>query len=380
MFFANSSAAEIAAHLRHLTVRRSVRLTSDGVKFLLFTIGIGIAAINTGNNLLYLLLAMMLSLVIISGCLSELCLRRLTFQRHVPDLIMADKPTTVTLSVINRNPRLSSFSVRFFDVIDGRDVDRGLYVSHLPPHRSILLSYPLLATKRGRIRLEGIRSQTLFPFGLFLKRAFCPVEADILVGPAIKPLSLRFVEEIVSEGQGLSLPKRGYGTELYNLRLYRAGDDSRAIHWMTTARTSQLIVRETEAEDQCRITLLLSTIAPDSDDEVFERSVTLAASLLWQLSKKTYPIRLIVDDEDSGLGSGPDHLFAMMRLLALCKRRRPNECDGRTSLPLWYQNHGTELGYAVAIVPWSSRAESFPHHHVHRVLHASLIRELTHAS
>src|SRR3989442_12957144 len=77
---------------------RSIRLTSEGTRFLLFTFGIGLAAINTGNNLFYLLLAMMLSLIVISGLLSEHCLRRLEFHRHVPDLIMANEPTTLTKS------------------------------------------------------------------------------------------------------------------------------------------------------------------------------------------------------------------------------------------------------------------------------------------
>lgn len=71
------------------------------------------------------------------------------------------------------------------------------------------------------------------------------------------------MDELVSEGQGQSLPQRGRGTQLYNLRLYQPGDDSRAIHWMTTARTSQLIVRETEAEDQRLVTVILSLMAPD---------------------------------------------------------------------------------------------------------------------
>ena len=141
--------AQLVERLCHFARRRSTRLTSEGTRFLLFTIGIGIAAINTGNNLFYLLLAMMLSLVVISGLLSEQCLRRLDFHRHVPDLIMANDPTTVTLSVTNRNTRLPSFSLRLFDVAGGQDVDRGLFVTHLPAQRSLLLSYPLLATTRG---------------------------------------------------------------------------------------------------------------------------------------------------------------------------------------------------------------------------------------
>ena len=88
----------LLSRVRYLAVRRSLRLTSEGVRFLLFTIGIGVAAVNTGNNLFYLLLAMMLSVVVVSGLLSEHCVRWLNFHRHVPDLIMANEPTMVTVS------------------------------------------------------------------------------------------------------------------------------------------------------------------------------------------------------------------------------------------------------------------------------------------
>lgn len=377
--FRHTPITRFASRLRHLATRRSIRLTAEGIRFLLFTIGIGVAAINTGNNLFYLLLAMMLSLVVISGLLSEQCVRRLDFHRYVPDLIMANDPTTVTLSVTNRNARLPSFSVRLFDVAGGQDVDRGLFVSHLPAQRSLLLSYPIVATTRGWIRLECVRAETLFPFGLFLKRALYPINANILVGPPIKPLSLRFVDELVSEGQGLSLPRRGHGTQLYNLRLYRPGDDSRAIHWMTTARTSQLIVRETEAEDQRRITIILSTTAPDDQDILFERSVTLVASLLWQLSQRSYPLRLIVGREDSGLGSGSDHLLAMLRLLALCERRKPGQAEANAGDPVSELSHDGERGYTVAIIPWSDPGMSVSPAAADRVLYAAQIEELTHA-
>jgi uncharacterized protein (DUF58 family) len=356
-----------------------MRLTSEGAKFLLFTFGIGLAAINTGNNLFYLLLAMMLSLIVISGLLSEHCLRRLEFRRHVPDLIMANEPTTLTLSVANRNRNLPSFSLRLLDVVEGQDVDRGLSIPLLPPQSSMLLSYPLLATRRGWIRFEGIRAQTLFPFGLFLKKGLYSTEAHLLVSPPIKPLTLRFVDELVSEGHGQSLSRRGHGTQLYNLRLYQAGDDSRAIHWMTTARTSQLIVRETQAEDQRRITVVLSIVAPEEHEPLFERSVTFVASLLWQLTERAYPVRLIVGTEDSGLGSGSAHLLAMLRLLALCEQQPPEaggvgHHDEQASL-----THDGERGYTVAVIPWSDQAAPTNTGQADRVLRATELEELTHA-
>ncbi|MEY4706245.1 MAG: hypothetical protein RL042_2450 [Nitrospirota bacterium] len=375
----NLRASSIFSSVRGLSRRRSIRLTSEGATFLLFTFGIGLAAINTGNNLFYLLLAMMLSLVVISGLLSEHCLRRLEFHRHMPDLIMANEPATLTLSIANRNRRLPSFSLRLFDVVEGHDVDRGLFIRYLPPQSSLLLSYPLLATTRGLVRLEGIRAQTRFPFGLFLKKGLYAAEMHLLVSPPIKPLALRFVDELVSEGQGQSLPRRGPGTQLYNLRLYQPGDDSRAIHWMTTARTSQLIVRETEAEDQRRVTVILSIVAPDERESLFERSVTFVASLLWQLTERAYPVRLLVGAEDSGLGSGPAHLFTMLRLLALCERQPPETSRSRhrashSSLP-----HETDCGYTVAVVPWSDQAMPAHAMQADRVLRGAQLEELTHA-
>lgn len=364
--------------LRTLSTRRSIRLTSDGTRFLLFTLAISIAAINTGNNLFYLLLATMLSLVVVSGLLSEQCLRRLVFHRHVPDLITANDPATVSISITNRNRRIPSFSVRVLDVMEGRDVERGLFIRELPARRSILLSYSLLATKRGRLRIDQIRAETLFPFGLFLKRALYSVETNILVGPPIKPLSLRFVDDLISEGQGQSLPRRGHGTQLYNLRHYRAGDDSRTIHWMTTARTSQLIVRETEAEDQRRIIVVLSCIAPEHLDQLFERCITFIGSLLWHLSKRNYPLRLVAGVEDSGLGTGSEHLLAMMRLLATCERSTPElHAVGEPALTV---PEGLDGSYVLAVIPWAHQERSKGKGLVaDRILQGSQLEELVRA-
>jgi uncharacterized protein (DUF58 family) len=148
---------------------------------------------------------------------------------------------------------------------------------------------------------------------------------------------------------------------------------------MTTARTSQLIVRETEAEDQRRITVVLSIVAPEEREALFERSVTFVASLLWHLTERAYPVRLIVGTEDSGLGSGSAHILAMLRLLALCKRQLP-ETSG-------VSHHGehpplpneVERGYTVAVIPWSDKTAPTSTVQANRVLYATQLEELTHA-
>jgi uncharacterized protein (DUF58 family) len=237
----------------------------------------------------------------------------------------------------------------------------------------MLLSYRLVATKRGWLKLDGFRVQTLFPFGLFLKRALFSMPSQILVGPQIKPMTVRFVDELVSQGQGQSLPRRGHGTELHNLRLYQPGDDSRTIHWMSTARTSQLIVRETEVEDQRRLTIVLSTVAPDYRDVLFERTVTLVASLLWELSQRSYAVRLIVGAADSGWGSGSTHFGIILRLLALCERRNPN--DAHTP----FHVHHSEDGYLLAVMPWADPLALAAMADADRLLDETQLEELTNA-
>lgn len=309
--------------LRRMFRHRSTSVTSEGVQFLLFTLAIGIAAINTGNNLFYLLLAMMLSLVLISGIAAEYSLRRLEFHRHLPDHLIVNEPTTVTLVVKNRKSQLPSFSLKLFDVSDDRKLDRGLEIRQLLPGASQLVSYPLVATRRGRLQLDGVCVGTEFPFGLFMKQTFYPIDETVIVCPQLRPIDERLLQSLLAVGAEQSRQQRGPGNDLYNLRLYHAGDDSRSIHWPTTARTSQLTVRETEAEDQRRAIIYLPTVAPVSHDATFEQAVSLAASIVQHLAQRGYMLQLLVGSSRSSFGQGDLHLLELLRMLALCERCPP---------------------------------------------------------
>ncbi|MEW6245844.1 MAG: DUF58 domain-containing protein [Nitrospirota bacterium] len=338
--------------MRRFSPNRSVRLTGEGTRFVLFTLAVGVAAVNTGNNLFYLLLAMMLSLIVISGLLSEQCLRRLEFRRRVPDYLIAGQPAAAALSVLNRKPWLPSFSLRIADMVGGMAVERGIHVPHLGPRSSILLSYPLLITRRGLHRLEGVRVMTPFPFGLFLKSAFVPLETTVIVCPEIKPVPDGLIRELIAEGHELAIPRRGQGVDLYNLRLYRPGDDSRAIHWMTTARTSKLIVRETEAEDQRRVTLALSTVAPQEHQESFEQAVILTASLAVFFHDRGFALRALVGDREIPPASGERQLYSILHALALCGMAEPAAAEPVRETFRRALASGDLADSSIAILPW----------------------------
>jgi uncharacterized protein (DUF58 family) len=346
---------------RWFSRNRAIRLTTEGTRFLLFTLAVGVAAINTGNNLFYLLLSMMLSLIILSGLLSEQCVRRLEFHRHIPDYLFANEPATVTLWIANRKSRIPSLSLRLLDVVAGQDLDRGLHLAHLAPQSSALLCYPLLVPRRGQYRFDGVRAVTPFPFGLFHKKLFYPFTAGIIVCPEMIPLSPILIDELNAMGQDQALARRGQGNSLYNLREFRPGDDSRAIHWMTTARTSKLMLRETEAEDQRQVTLAVSTIAPVEEDGAFERALSIAASLFDLFLKGGYQVRLLLGDQQEIVVSGEEQSFHLFHALALCERR-PNIAGASVRQVLGQALAESREGSTVLLLPWTDpdQCEEFP--------------------
>jgi len=342
---------------RHLLRHRSTRVTTEGTRFLFFTLAVAVAAINTGNNLFYLVVVVMLSIILMSGLVAEYCLRRLEFHRYLPEFVYAGEPTTATVVVANRKSRLPSFCLHLWDVTGKQDFDRGLTLWQLMPGASQILSYPLIATRRGRLRFDGVRVGTSFPFGLFHKKAYYPLDGSVVVAPTVRPLESTFLQGLSLIGQDLSLPRKGHGSDLYNLRQYHAGDDSRSIHWLSTARTSKLMVRETEAEDQRRVTLLLSLLAPLSHEELFEEAVSLAASMVQDLVARGYQVRLVVGGVSSPFGQGEAHLLSLMEVLALCERWSPDEPESHSlSDDVSYNPEG---GATILLLPWGEAKKFF---------------------
>ncbi|HMS82986.1 MAG TPA: DUF58 domain-containing protein [Nitrospira sp.] len=344
---------QLPSFARGMLRYRSTRITSEGLQFLIFALAIGIAAINTGNNLFYLLLAMMLSLILVSGIAAEYCLRRLEFRRHVPDLLFTNTAVTIGLVVKNRKTRLTSFSLRLCDVSDDHVISPLMEIRALPPGESRLLSYQLTPIRRGRLRLSGVQISTEFPFGLFTKRTCFPMEDMVLVCPELQPIHERLLRGLRTAGHEQSVHRRGHGSDLYNLRLYHAGDDSRSIHWPTTARTSQLTIRETEAEEQRRAIIHVSTSVPASHEALFERAVSLAASLVQHLTHQGYSLQLRIGAEGSSFGQGDTHRVELLRMLALCQRTAPTAMSMRQDEWPGGYLEVNEGGTVVLVQAWS---------------------------
>jgi len=127
--------------LRRFRPPRKLKFTREGKYFLGITLGVGFAAINTGNNLLYLLLGMLLSLIVLSGVMSELSLRDLNVVRRLPTRAQVGRAHLVEIEVFNRKKRIPSYAIEVEDLRAGQPADKRCFFLKISPNSAQVAAY-----------------------------------------------------------------------------------------------------------------------------------------------------------------------------------------------------------------------------------------------
>lgn len=311
--------AALPARMRRwLRPPRVLRPTRAGWIFLAIILGVGFAALNTGNNLLYLVLSLMLAFLSLSGVLSESALRGIEVKRRRPREIFAGRDNSILIEVSNSQKWVAAYAVvvedRLAPVEDGRlqvwrgapaqDDEVGLetrkarkkrarrkkdgevagrcFVLRVAPGEPESRRYALKPARRGTLTFSGFRVSTRFPFGLFLKyREFDAVE-EALVYPEVVPQGAR-IQLADAEATGDDTFARvGAGSSVGGLREFVDGDSVRRVHWRNSLRRGSLLVTETEDDREAQVEVRLRARgAPGRGRDQasgFERAVSRAAS------------------------------------------------------------------------------------------------------
>ncbi len=300
--------------------RRRLRTTREGKIYVVVTIGVGFAAINTGNNLLYLVLGLLLSLIIVSGILSEWSLRGIVLQRRLPPRAEAGRTFLVEVTLQNAKARRHAYSVEVEDLTSTGGVGKRCYFLKVSPGGSQSAVYRCVLPNRGLHRYRGFRVSTRFPFGLFDKSREVDVSGEILVYPARAPAP--FIAPPPAPGAGDEpSSRRGAGTEFHALREFGSGDDPRAVHWKTSARADRLLVRQHVEDARRGVRVHLDNVLPpdggDAGREALERAVSVTASLCADLVRRGLRVLLTTRSGGSAVASTPRTLDGPMSLLAL---------------------------------------------------------------
>jgi uncharacterized protein (DUF58 family) len=308
-----------AAVWRLFHPRRTIKPTRDGWWCLFVAVGLGVAAINTGNNLLYLLVSALLALIVVSGILSEQAMRGVTLTAITPEELYAGRPALLGATLANRKRWLTSYSITLELLApDARALESGsrfIYFRRIEAGAERLATWEETLPRRGRRRLAGVRITTRFPFGLFMKAGRPALTDEVLVFPEVRPVPAESLGRLGDEGAPAGR-RRGRGNDLYNLRAYRPGDDPRFIHWRSSAKAEALVVREHEA-DTSHDTRLVLMGRGQAGTEALESGLSAAASLAAALIRAGAGVELAGPDFFVPLGHGRPHLRRVLTALAL---------------------------------------------------------------
>jgi uncharacterized protein (DUF58 family) len=317
-------------------IPEAIRITRVGLWFVLFTIVVGVAATNTGNNALYLVLSAMLALLAVSGLVSRHNLEGLAIEVEAPGEIHARRPVVVEFRVTNRARLLPRWLLLLSLAREGP----WRLVPYLAAGRSARGSIEMLFPRRGRQRIDAAHFASLFPLGLFRKGMRYRVGLELLVYPELFPPG-----EARGAASGLSgdrsAPRPGWGHELHALRGFREGDDPRAIHWKKSAQTGGLVFQEREAEETMRCSILFDNAAArfeeraarrlsSADAERFERLVSEAATAAWDHLERGFEVELVTRGRRLPYGQGARQRREILTELALVE---PVEARSAALLP-----------------------------------------------
>jgi uncharacterized protein (DUF58 family) len=330
-------------------------VTRIGMVYVVLTLVIGIAALNTGNNLLYIVVAAMLAAILVSGIASALVLRDLELDLHVPQHVFAGQP--VMGRILLRNPRrwlpaLSIHVVTSKRKLSGKHwvwetaifgfpgkrppdhqwlrlPDRKLrrvsetppppgifegsaYFPYLGPRTELTADLELSFPKRGRYQEESFGLATRFPFAFLTKTRRLPLGRTMLVYPPVEPTDqfLEILPMITGEFESFV---RGRGYDLYRIREYMPEDSARHVDWKATAKSGSLKVREFSREDERRLQLVFDNPAPAVlTPEAYEHAISLVASLAWHFTLENADLSFLAP----GYQGGPE-VYAFLSYLAL---------------------------------------------------------------
>jgi len=241
---------------------RQLQVNKEGKVILGIAIAVGLAAINTGNNLLFLCWGILLSAIVLSGVLSEACLRVLQLKASIPVLPRAEEEAIIEFELRNTGGNIPAFAVEIGAVTWSQNSKKAIpgpfHLKVLPKTEKQLFAR-FVPRYRGFHQIEYSQAQTSYPFGFFTKsRRFGKKEpVAFWVGP--RRIQLRDFKKLLISDFGLqSANKAGMGEDFFALTPYQEGDDLRRVHWLSSARSPHWMIRQNEALAGRRVLFTIS--------------------------------------------------------------------------------------------------------------------------
>jgi uncharacterized protein (DUF58 family) len=356
--------------LRRWLIRIDYEFTREGAVYLAMILVITVAALNTGNNLLFIILACMLAAMLASGILSWIVLQGLGIDLALPDHVFAEQPVLARLRLQNRKEFLPTFSV----TLSGTEplsrkfrkqtlpsapaiLTRNLYFPYIPHRSSAQQDVKLDFPRRGSYLQESLRVSTRFPFGFVRKTRSVPCGRQAVVLPNVQPTE-KFFSVLPQLGSEMDSYLKGLSHDLYAIRNYQQSDSARHVDWKATARVQQLKVREFTREDERRVRIVFDNSVPDARPRTlaqFEKVVTLCACIAWYFYEVGTNLGFAAENFEIPILPADQVVYPILEKLALIQ-----PVPAATTSPNGFAKPTSQQEQAFQIILTFQPPESFP--------------------
>lgn len=288
--------------------------TREGWAYLALLAGVMFGAVNTGNNLVYIVLGVLLGMLVVANVLAEWNLRGLSVERRFPAEVFAGIPATG--SFVLKNPR-GAGTAYAIELSERGAVQGHATVESCAPVSSVEVPVDWVFPARGDNVLGAIRVASSFPFGLVRRWRDLPVPAVLLAYPAPsgRPPPPR------ADGDGDEPTARSRPADLGDfagLRPYRQGDPLRRVHWPSSARSPEpLVVTRSAAGTESLVLEVPPHLSGSPREEAIRRVVGSAEAHF----ARGDAVGLSADNLALEPRPGPSARRTLLTRLALLERR-----------------------------------------------------------
>jgi uncharacterized protein (DUF58 family) len=329
------------------------QVTRAGLAYTATLLVVALAAFLSANNLLFLILAAMLSTLLVSGFISRLGLAGLELDLALPEHISARRKVRIGIRLKNLKPWIPSFSIHLAGAAES-GFDSILYFPVVPGGAVLEESVELYFPKRGAQRERSFQFSTRFPFGFAERREQVTARHDVLVYPCLDPQP-GFEALLAAVSGEMEALQRGRGHDFYRIRPYEALESARHVDWKATAHTGNLQVREFAREQDHRVVIYFDLDVPFESEAWFESAVDCSAFLAFRLAEHGAHVRFQTQQFDLTL-PGEGDIYSILKYLALVVPTRgkpPAGPDDPTSFQVVFSANPERM----AVLGWG-RGES----------------------
>lgn len=316
---------------------RKLKVVREGRWVIGITVGVGLAAINTGNNLLFLVWGMLLSAVMLSGVLSEAALRGLNHRRVRLSDSSVGSPASVQIEMSNDNKFWNSYAVQVGTLWQHDSGDEmltwGPFWVEVSPKSRRTADFNVTFPKRGRWTLSEMHTRTSYPFAFFEKTRFRKVDAlFVWVAPELREVEVE-LDMLRDRGLVVEHQQAGHWGDIRGIRPFRLGDPLGLVHWLSTARHQSWMSKELEEARGVSVSLRWSPMDLDRLEKELSDLHSVLITLLahgvsiWLEIEDTLTLELRGDRGSQQLGLALAQ-YGFEQFSSFSQERRPAICLG----------------------------------------------------